>query len=436
MSFIDNPVVASLAAATGLNQVLGSAQSAAPPKSPQMRPEYQEARPPVNPRFAGPQAVPGGRAPITGVPGTEPGLMDAQTLQSPNVHDLLAHFGVTAPADINDHLFIHDPDAFAKHPMIASMIENGLGGLANYHTGQDTAGTLSNIAQSVIGNQAMHAQAYNNRAMMPLMQAQQIAALQDQVGKQSLQEAQQKHDNAMADYYTNLNTSREIIANTKAGAQTDVANINAGGRQATSPVAAFNNRVNTRLKARGYDNPADAPPDEVMMATKAQQQEDSLATHAAQIQIGAGHDATSRANASTRKGASGKLDQAQAQTDKELVGTAPTAKTPSGSGLKGLQAQYQYLDSLSKMPEGQRRSQAYLDGQNGKNPIDVPDASFDAIEAQKQALAQKAGSMHTQRAKLYASRGMTYTGIQPDAPAAAPAAVPATAPASGNPFRQ
>jgi len=426
MAFTDNPTVQAMMQATGLDGQLassgatpsspiGALSSANIPKSPQMRPEYQEARPPVNPRFAGPGNV----RPTFHVPGTEPGLMDAATLQSPNVHDLLGYYGVTAPQNIDDHLFIHDPDAFKKHPVIANMIERGLGGLANYHTGQDTAETLSNIAGSVVGNDAMHAQAYNNRAMAPIMQAQQIGALMENKQRMATQAAQQQHDNALATYYNHLNETRENIATTNANARTDVATTNADARTATSPVQALNGRVLARvntLPGNSYTDMKDVPPDVWSKAYLDQQAAESTAKSAGALGVKQAVGGGTRGSGTRGgKGASGRLDAGATATDKDLT-----------TSIKDAQSRYQFLDSLSKMPPAQR-TLAAMDQRNAKYGLN--DVSDEAIEAQKQQLAQHAGQLHTQRARLYAQHGMAYTGVQPDAPA------PAAAPSNGNPFR-
>jgi hypothetical protein len=429
MAFTDNPTVQAMMQATGLDGQLassgatpgspiGALASSNIPKSPQMRPEYQEARPPVNPRFAGPQEGRGQSA--LHVPGTEPGLIDASTLQSPTVHDLLAHYGVTAPTNIDDHLFIHDPEAFKKHPLIANMIERGLGGLANYHTGRDTAETLSNIAGSVVGNDAMHAQAYNNRAMAPIMQAQQIGSLMENQQRMALQAAQQKHDNSMADYYNQLLPARQQIADTNADARRDVATTRANGQQAASPVQAMNNRVLSRvntLPGNTYTDMKDVPPDVWSKAYTDQLAAESTAKSAGALGVKqAVSGGTRGGKGGIGSAASNRLDQGAAATDKDLVGS-----------IKAARDQYQFLDSLSNMPAAQR-TLAALDPHNSK--YGVGDVSDEAIEARKQQLAKQAGQLHTQRASLYARHGMSYTGVQSDTSAA-----PAAAPSNGNPFR-
>lgn len=257
--FIDNPVVSSLAGALGLgsltsagntNPLVASATSTtpkvAPKASPPNQPEYKQARffDPRSPQGSGKGGAPGAMP-------TEPGAMSPDVQNNPTVMDLLNHFGVHPQQQIDPGLFVHNANAWANHPVMSGVLDGLLGGLANTK-GSDTLGEgLSNVAQ---GLEATHDQKIahaNAQLMMPYNQAMAVANLQDQVGKQSLQEAQQKRDISQSNYYDNLLESRQNIATTNANAKVQVAGITADGRakmQATKPLGVDQSVYNANVK--------------------------------------------------------------------------------------------------------------------------------------------------------------------------------------------
>lgn len=425
MAFTDNPVVSSLMDTTGLNDLLASngdgSSSGSPspigavssqvqsstPKSPQMRPEYQQARPPVNPRFAGPQAA-GGYSSAShpaGVPQTE-GVMSADTLQSPTVHDLLGYYGVSAPQGIDDHLFIHDPQAFAKHPMISGMIENGLGGLANYHTGQDTAQTLSNIAGSVLGNQAMHQQAYNARAMAPIAQAQQVGSLMENQQRMALQKAQQDYDEAHQKWYqgqfdnagqvtqarTQLLQSQQQLAQTRADAIR------------SNPNSQLTTAYHDRLKALGNGDESSVDPDTAWKLYTQMQSDASVAGAAGKnsTQNLKNQGNATVANIHNQRPAAGGRGGGIDPLDQKTYNSAGTA-------AQQLQKQLDGLDRGVNIP---------------KDEFDIPLSGADLQGYRQKLQGQIQGYQKTQNQIRTKYRGGS----------AAPSA-PSIAPVSGNPYR-
>lgn len=191
MAFIDNPVIAALGNQLGLGGVFAAASGATDPTlatgegpptpirpgtSKPNIPPYKE-RPYIPkaegtlPRSGG--VSPGGMNPIT------PGAMDPATLQDPNVQAMLGQYGVhptTAPPDPN--LFIHNPQAFQNHPVIAGLLEHGLEGLAYAHPGQNFLQSLIGGVQGMQEAGAARGQQVNAQTMAPILQAQQIASLQ------------------------------------------------------------------------------------------------------------------------------------------------------------------------------------------------------------------------------------------------------------------
>lgn len=229
MSFINNPVVSSLAGAIGLggltsqgsNPLVASAVPRVAPKaSAPNQPEYKQAR------FFDPRAPQGARggAP-SGMP-TEPGAMSPDVQNNPTVMDLLQHFGVHPQQEIDPGLFIHNAHAWAAHPVMSGVLDGLLGGLANTK-GSDTVGEgLSNVAQGLEATHDQKVAHVNAQLQMPYQQAMTVASLQDQVGKQSLQEAQMRHDNSMSDYYDSILPARQKVAETNVAGREAVATTN------------------------------------------------------------------------------------------------------------------------------------------------------------------------------------------------------------------
>lgn len=120
---------------------------------------------------------PGGVRP--GVLPLTPGTMDPATLQRSSVKDLLEAYGVSAPHEMPDpNLFVHNPEAFAKHPIIANILERGMGSIANGHPGYNF---LSSLQGQLKGNEEYEQQRAaqeNAQTMAPLQQATAIQQLQ------------------------------------------------------------------------------------------------------------------------------------------------------------------------------------------------------------------------------------------------------------------
>lgn len=236
MSFIDNPVISSLAGSIGLggltqagsNPLAASATTTpkiAPTHSPQNQPEYREARF-FDPRS--PQGASGGST-GTGMP-LEPGAMSPDVQNNPTVMDLLSHFGVHPQQQIDPNLFIHNAHAWANHPVMSGVLEGLLSGAANTR-GSDTVGEgISNVAQGLAQTQAQRTQRVNAQLMMPYQQAMTVASLQDQAGKQTLQEAQQKEAISRSNYYDDLLDANQKKTQTVADAGVKKAQITANGR--------------------------------------------------------------------------------------------------------------------------------------------------------------------------------------------------------------
>jgi hypothetical protein len=229
MSFINNPVVSSLAGAIGLggltNQgsplVASAAPKIAPKASAPNQPEYKQAR------FFDPRSPQGARGSApSGMP-TEPGAMSPDVQNNPTVMDLLQHFGVHPQQEIDPHLFIHNAQAWANHPVMSGVLEGLLSGAANTK-GSDTLGEgISNVAQGLAATHDQQIQHINAQLQMPYQQAMTVASLQDQAGKQSLQEAQQKEAVSRAHYYDDVLDARQQQTQTTVQGRTDVANVKA-----------------------------------------------------------------------------------------------------------------------------------------------------------------------------------------------------------------
>lgn len=240
MSFIDNPVISSLAGSIGLggltqagsNPLAASATTTpkiAPTHSPQNQPEYREARF-FDPRS--PQGASGGST-GTGMP-LEPGAMSPDVQNNPTVMDLLSHFGVHPQQQIDPNLFIHNAHAWANHPVMSGVLEGLLSGAANTH-GSDTLGEgIGNVARGLADTQAQRTQRVNAQLMMPYQQAMTVASLQDQAGKQTLQEAQQKEAISRSNYYDDLLDANQRKVQTQADASVKRASITANGRAASA----------------------------------------------------------------------------------------------------------------------------------------------------------------------------------------------------------
>lgn len=228
MSFSDNPLIATLGSAIGLGDTFADASlaagnqaaaAAAPVVSPaavpktgasaKNVPEYKNR--PYIPQNEGRGVRPGASA--MGLP-PEVGMMDPDTLQNPQVQHLLGQYGVDASnVHPNPNVFLTNPAAYNRHPVIANAIERGLEGIANYQPGVDTAGTISNVARSVLGANAMRAQAVNAQVMAPFQSAQAVGALQTNQLQQRNLESEMQSRSQMQQHYANQDATNEFYKN-------------------------------------------------------------------------------------------------------------------------------------------------------------------------------------------------------------------------------
>lgn len=258
MAFSDNPLISTLGSAIGLGDTFADASVAAgnqaaaaanPTVAPAAVPkgashpnvpEYKN-RPYIPQNESRGGVRPGGYGAM-GLP-PEVGMMDPNTLQQPYVQSLLGSYGVDASqVHPNPNVFITNPAAYQKHPIIANAIERGLEGVANFQPGVDTASTISNVARSVLGANAMRAQAVNAQVMAPFQTAQTVGNLQmNQLQQQNMQNeianrnAMQEHykrqDQTMSDFRQGeldardkATEARVAIANSKQDPYTSLAN--------------------------------------------------------------------------------------------------------------------------------------------------------------------------------------------------------------------
>jgi len=357
MAFIDNPVIAGLGEQLGMGAMFDSMragnpspdptaptsvdppaqQTEKPGKSAPNVPEYKNR--PYIPRVLGGN-VGGVRPGVQGGLPTEPGTMDPATLQNPNVRALLGQYGVTpstTPPDPN--LFLHNPQAYANHPMLAGMLERGLESLAYSHPG---ANFLQSFTGSLRGNQeadAARGAQYNAQAMAPVQQALAIQNLQkgsdEHADKQSEMEfrlAQAKHLAA-----GDLTKSQRLFLQTKQrpdGSYVTPTDEDANGNPtgwkvnpdlgtdyaAQNKQAYYQHAINAAAALHGGD-PSQITDEERAAIDQHWAEAQSLGKGAAAIQIGAGHDAASikkaGISASTKPGNSkmNPADAAEYQTN-------------------------------------------------------------------------------------------------------------------------
>lgn len=223
MAFIDNPTISTLGTALGLGPLFEAAGGTTPPeaaqapvemaqnieppalraKSAQNIPEYKSR--PYLPHIMPAPSSRGGVGPGVRVGGTnpiEPGNMDPATLQSPQVQQLLQTYGVQAPTTPPDpNLFIHNPEAFQKHPVAAGLLERGMEGLAYAHPGNNFLESLIGGARGMQEAGAARASQANAQTMAPINQA---AAIQSLLGVQEKQRLEQQKANDDQAYHTGL----------------------------------------------------------------------------------------------------------------------------------------------------------------------------------------------------------------------------------------
>jgi hypothetical protein len=127
------------------------------------------------------------------------------------VADFLAQHGVTAPDNLDSNLFIHDPQAFANHPLVSGLLERGLEGAAFIRPGSTPSEAINNIAQGMLQIQQArnaHAQA---QAMQPFQQVAALQALQQGDAKTQQEQALAAQENAKAQALTNPNKPAHVV---------------------------------------------------------------------------------------------------------------------------------------------------------------------------------------------------------------------------------
>lgn len=208
MAFIDNPIIASLGSSLGLQPLFEAAGGGG---SPQPDPQQSAPRPaaskPNVPEYKNRPYIPrneggtgGVRPGVVGANPAMPGPMSQDTLQSPQVQALLGQYGVhpsTAAPDPN--LFIHNPEAYQRHPLAAGLLEHGLRGLAYAHPGNNWLDSLIGGVRGIQESNATSAQQVNNQLMAPIQQAQAV---------QSLQHGADEHDNVTSE----IQNRKDILA--------------------------------------------------------------------------------------------------------------------------------------------------------------------------------------------------------------------------------
>ena len=248
MSFLDNPLVGAIGQAMVKANPNGAIASIASALPKDFAPEMQATAPPAplksevsKPPVADnrvestresmavrqhyPTAQAKGPAAPKGMPVgmNMPGVMSPEVLQHPAVQQLLSQYGVS-PEQANDaaqsaspNLFITNPAAYQKHPVLAGMIERGLEGAA-FTKGSHTIGEgISNIAQGVLDSNAARAEKYNNQLMMPFAQAQQVAGLKSISDEQAFKVAQAKHYQDLEDHYQDMDKTNAAYKEALAG---------------------------------------------------------------------------------------------------------------------------------------------------------------------------------------------------------------------------
>ena len=153
-------------------------------------------------------STPGGGGSNVGM--NMPGVMSSDVLMHPAVQQLLGQYGISPDSiqhtvdTASPNMFITNPAAYEKHPVLAGMIERGLEGAA-FTKGSSTWGEgISNVAQGMLNANAARADKYNNQLMMPFEQAKQVADLQNVSVEQNLKRAQTQYDQQHAAYWDQL----------------------------------------------------------------------------------------------------------------------------------------------------------------------------------------------------------------------------------------
>jgi hypothetical protein len=231
MGFIDNPIISALGAQLGLGGVFAAAGSppdgygdpgiggAAPGASTPMKPGASKPNIPEyrNRPYIPRNENPGGQrgvGPGSGLPSVAPGVMDQATFESPEVQKLLGQYGVhptDTPPDSN--LFVHNPEAFVKHPVLSGLLEHGLRGLAYSHPGMNFLQSLVGGVRGIQESDTASAQQQNNQLTAPFQQAGMVAQLQKDADAHTSAQSLSNYHEAMAKVAgTNAQTRAERLS--------------------------------------------------------------------------------------------------------------------------------------------------------------------------------------------------------------------------------
>lgn len=213
-TFASNPIVKAIGDQLGLGPLFANAGATPQVKPGASRPSVAESRflPSAQLRLMRMQQMnemrqntPGARAQSAGMgmPGGmgEVPMMSEDTLHDPGVQEMLKGYGVDPNVQVDPHLFLHNPAAWANHPVLSGLLEGGLSGLAFTNGGNTVGESLSNIARGMMASDSAHAERVNSQLMMPFQQAQTVAQLRALGQEQQLREAQIKEAKQRGDYY-------------------------------------------------------------------------------------------------------------------------------------------------------------------------------------------------------------------------------------------
>lgn len=224
--FLSNPFVSAVGSALGLDPLFNGSSDSSQVATPPQPLKSQVAKPPVadnrvestrdsmavRQHYPSAQATRGlGPGKGAAVPGMGlPGVMSPDVLMHPAVQQLLNQYGVS-PQQLQEtvqgaspNLFITNPAAYQKHPVLAGMLERGLEGAA-FTKGSRTIGEgISNVAQGMLDANGARAEKYNNQLMMPIAQAAQISGIKTAADDQRFKEAQAMRDDALSKHYADM----------------------------------------------------------------------------------------------------------------------------------------------------------------------------------------------------------------------------------------
>jgi hypothetical protein len=232
-SFLTNPLVGAIASAASNAAPNGAvaaitSQLAAPkitpmrsPVQPQRTEEIRDsAAVRAGARFntRAPGNTRGTTPGVGGVGMNLPGVMSPDVLMHPEVQKLLSMYGVSpedatnAAQTASPNLFVTNPGAYAKHPVLSGLLERGLEGAAFTHGSNTWGEGISNVAQGLLNAQGARADKYNNQLMMPFAQATQVAQLKGINLQQEYEQAQTAKAESMSNYYDQLPEIKSRLA--------------------------------------------------------------------------------------------------------------------------------------------------------------------------------------------------------------------------------